>query len=70
MTTTPAEAPTMQRRSWYLDTKTADAFAEVIEELHFTTRRPKHEVLATVIAFALEHQADIHARLTGEDPSA
>jgi hypothetical protein len=66
MTTSPAEAP-MQRRSWYLDATTADAFAEAIEDLHHITRRPKHEVLAVAFTIAMEHQADIRARLTGED---
>lgn len=57
----------MQRRSWYLDRDSADALATVVDELHFATRRPKHEVLAAAVAIALEHRDDIEARLAGED---
>ena len=43
----------------------ADALAAAIEDLHFTTRRPKHEVLAALIEVALEHQQTAMKRLTG-----
>ncbi len=56
-------APEMKRRSYYLPKATADALAEAIDDLHYATRRPKHEVLAEVLAVALEHRADIEARL-------
>lgn len=60
----------MQRRSWYIDAETADALAAAVDDLHYATRRPKHEVLAAAVQVALEHRSDIEARLTGKDGSA
>jgi hypothetical protein len=60
--TAPTEAP-KRRRSWYLPQEVGDQLAAMVEEIHFTTRRPKHEVLAAVVAVAVEHQADVLARL-------
>ncbi len=55
---------TMQRRSWYLPADVADHLAAVVDDIHFTTRRPKHEVIAAAVAVALEHQDDILARVS------
>lgn len=55
---------TMDRRSWYMSKAVAGALAEEVEELHFTTRRPKHEVLAALITVAMEHRDEVRARLT------
>jgi hypothetical protein len=63
---TPAQPP-MAHRSWYLSADVADRLAAVVNELHFSTRRPKNEVLGAAITVALEHQEDILARLTGKD---
>jgi hypothetical protein len=54
----------MRRRSWYLPADIADRLASVVEDIHFTTRRPKHEVLAAALGVAVEHQDEIVARLT------
>lgn len=64
MATTPA-AP-MARRSWYLPADVADRLAAVVDDLHYATRRPKHEVLAAALGVAVDHRADILARLTGD----
>lgn len=56
--------PTMDRRSWYMSKAVADALAEEVDELHYATRRPKHEVLAALIAVAMEHRDEVRARLT------
>jgi hypothetical protein len=60
---TAAAPPPMTTRSWYISTALADRLAAVVDDIHFSTRRPKHEVLGAAVAFALEHQADIVARL-------
>jgi hypothetical protein len=57
----------MRHGSWYLSADAADRLAAVVDELHWTTRRPKHEVLSAAVAVAVEHQADILALLTAED---
>jgi len=55
----------MRRRSWYLPADVADRLARVVDDIHFTTRRPKHEVLAAAVTIAVEHQEEILARLNG-----
>ncbi len=54
----------MQSRSWYLPADVADRLAVVVDDIHFSTRRPKHEVLAAALAVAIEHQDDIMTKLT------
>lgn len=61
-----AQGAGMDRRSWYMPRATADALAEVVEDLHFDTRRPKHEVLRALVEVALEHRGEARARLKGE----
>lgn len=59
------------RRSFYVDYAAFDALAEVVEELHWETRRPKHEVLAAAFALATERPDEIRARLAKTtDPTA
>jgi len=53
----------MDRRSWYMPRESADALAQLVDDLHYATRRPKHEVLAAVIAVALVHRSEIENRL-------
>jgi hypothetical protein len=64
MATSAAPAP-MARRSWYLSKAVADRLAEAVDDIYFTTRRPKHEVLAEILAEGLEHRDAVEARLTG-----
>jgi predicted transcriptional regulator len=53
----------MRRRSWYIPQDIADRVAAMVDDIHYATRRPKHEVLAAALAIAVEHQADILARV-------
>jgi hypothetical protein len=53
----------MQKRSWYLPADVADRLAAMVDDIHFATRRPKHEVLTAALAVAIEHQADIVTKL-------
>jgi hypothetical protein len=59
---TTSAAP-MDRRSWYMPRSSADALAAAVEDLHWQTRRPKHEVLAAIVAAAVEHTDEARARL-------
>lgn len=61
-------APPMRHRSYYLHTDVADRLERVVDDLHFTTRKPKHAVLSAAVAVALEHEAEIRARLTADGP--
>ena len=58
-----ARTAEMDRRSWYMPRESADALAQLVDDLHYATRRPKHEVLAAVIAVALAHRSEIENRL-------
>ena len=54
----------MQRRSWYLPADVAERLAAVVDDIHFETRRPKHEVLGAAMSVAMDHQADIMTKLS------
>jgi hypothetical protein len=55
--------PQMQTRSWYISADIADQLAAVVDDIHWRTRRPKHEVLAAALGVAIEHQTEIVDRL-------
>jgi hypothetical protein len=57
----------MSHRSWYLAADAAERLAAVVDEIHHVARKPKHEVLSAAVAVAVEHQAEILARLTGTE---
>ena len=60
----------MARRSWYLPQADADRLASLVDDLHFTTRRPRHEVLAAVVGVIFDHRAEIEARLARQGSAA
>jgi len=55
----------MVSRSWYMSRELVDRLAAAVDDMHFRTRRPKAEVLGALVDVALEHEADIEARLGG-----
>jgi hypothetical protein len=63
MTDAHEAPPVMRRRSWYLPADVSDRLAAVVDELHYATRRPKHAVLAELVGVAVDHRAEIEARL-------
>lgn len=67
--TTNVPATGMRRRSVYLAAEVADRLDKEVADIHFTTRQPKHEVLAAAIAVALDHRGEIEARLTRKGKS-
>ncbi|QMV24734.1 hypothetical protein GQS52_26550 [Streptomyces sp. SCUT-3] len=58
-----ARGRAMDRRSWYMPREVADALASAVEELHFTTRRPKHVIMTALVTVALEHLGDVRRRV-------
>ena len=58
-----ATEPAMVRRSWYLARGTADGLAAVVDDLHHETRKPRHEVLAAIVATALGHLDEARGKL-------
>ncbi len=63
---TPSSPPpaSMRHRSFYMRSDVAERLAAAVDDLHFATRRPRHEVLAALVGVSLEHRAEIEARLT------
>lgn len=63
--TAPAKEKTkMARRSWYLSEAVADELSEAVDEIHYSTRQPKHAVLDALIRAGLEHRDDVAASFT------
>jgi hypothetical protein len=56
----------MDRRSWYMPKESADALAAALEELHFSTRQPKHAIMAALVAVALEQLPAVEKRVKGQ----
>jgi hypothetical protein len=66
----PAPAPvpevvrqTMTRRSWYVKTAAADAFQEAVDDIHHSTRVPKHEVVAALLEAAVGQTERVQRKL-------
>jgi hypothetical protein len=54
----------MVRRSWYVARGAADALAAAVDDLHYETRRPKHEVLAALLQLAVDRKDEVRSHLT------
>lgn len=64
----PAPAPetvrqTMTRRSWYVKTAAADAFQKAVDDIHHSTRVPKHEVVAALLEAAVGQTDRVQRKL-------
>lgn len=59
----------MTRRSWYVKTAAADAFQKAVDDIHHSTRVPKHEVVAALLE-AATGQADRVERKLGRSHSS
>ena len=70
MTTTTPPPAGMRRKSWYLPAESAAGLDKLADDLHYACRRPKSACLAAAVAVAIEHRAEIEARLTAPDPAA
>jgi hypothetical protein len=52
-----ADRATKTRRSWYTSVTAADTFQAAVDDIHHTTRVPKHQVVAALLEAAAA-QAD------------
>lgn len=61
----PEQKPrsTMVRRSWYLPAETADALAELVDDLHHETRAPRHVIWAAIGAQLAAQREQLRDRL-------
>ena len=64
METSPPDTAPMRHRSFYMRSDVVDRLAEAVDDLHYATRRPRHEILAALVGVSLDHRAEIEARLT------
>lgn len=56
-------------RSSYMTSATADALQAAIDDLHFSTRAPKYEVIAAIIRAGLADLGAIEAELRAQQAS-
>lgn len=59
---------TMTRRSWYVQTYTADAFQRAVDDIHHATRAPKHEVVAALMEAAVAQASRVERKLMPKKP--
>lgn len=59
-----AKGPAMDRRSWYMPKESADALAAALEELHWSTRQPKHVIMAALVSVALDHLDEVRRQVS------
>jgi hypothetical protein len=57
----------MRHRSFYMRGDVADRLAAAVDDLHYSARRPRHEVLAALVDVVLDHRSEIEARLARQD---
>lgn len=51
-TSKSTDAPAMSRRSWYAEKESVDALAAAVDDIHFATRAPKHEIVSALFRAA------------------
>lgn len=66
----------MTMRSWYMPRASADHLAALVDDVHFTTRLPKHVIMRAIVTVIARHRAEVEAEatsrvgLTPTDPDA
>lgn len=58
------EAPKMSRRSWYAEREAVDALAAVVDDIHFATRAPKHEIVSELFRAAAAAAPKVQKKLS------
>jgi hypothetical protein len=51
----------MTMRSWYMPKAAADRLADLIDDIHFGTRQPKHLIMVAVVNVLDRHRKEIEA---------
>jgi hypothetical protein len=62
------DADTKTRRSWYTSTAVADAFSAAVDDIHHRTRVPKHQVVAALLAAAVDQAPAVERDLSRVRP--
>lgn len=58
------EEPTMSRRSWYAEQEAVEALAEVVDDIHYATRKPKHQVVSELFRAAVAAAPRVQKKLS------
>lgn len=65
-TMAPASGPSMTRRSWYASSDAVQELARVVDDIHYTTRVPKHEVVSELFKAAVAAAPRVEKKLSKE----
>lgn len=63
---TRQEAPEMSRRSWYAERGAVDALAAAVDDIHFATRAPKHEIVSALFHAAAAAAPKVRKKFSHE----
>lgn len=58
------QEPTMSRRSWYAEQEAVEALAEVVDDIHYATRKPKHQVVSELFRAAVAAAPRVQKKLS------
>ena len=61
---TPAKPPgagDMTMRSWYMPKASADRLAALVDDVHFSTRLPKHLIMGALVNVIDRHRDEVEA---------
>jgi hypothetical protein len=56
-----APAGDMTMRSWYMPKASADRLAALVDDVHFSTRLPKHLIMGALVNVIDRHRAEVEA---------
>ena len=57
----PSAADGMTMRSWYMPKASADRLAALVDDVHFTTRLPKHLIMGALVNVVDRHRDEVEA---------
>ena len=57
----PSGAGDMTMRSWYMPKASADRLAALVDDVHFSTRLPKHLIMGALVNVIDRHRDEVEA---------
>lgn len=57
-------APVMSRRSWYAEQDAVESLATVVDDIHFATRAPKHQIVSELFRAAVAAAPKVEKKLS------
>lgn len=56
--------PVMSRRSWYAEQDAVESLAAVVDDIHFATRAPKHQIVSELFRAAAAAAPKVEKKLS------